>query len=159
MALFSIVRATEIVGIKIWRFSETLYAQGPILCALRPLFCALVREEDIFAVCKWCAKEGFTCMCKEIVYFNTRGQIGPLAHWECENAALTLDLCLPASPAGSCCIFTRPVSKSPVWPYVSNHIYFYKRMRNPSWCTVYRHRKCAATQLHSTAVKTTILTW
>ena len=29
---------------------------------------------------------------------------------------------------------------------------------NPSWLTVYRHRKCAATQRHSTAVNATILT-
>ena len=38
-------------------------------------------------------------------------------------------------------------------PYFSLQIY-----ANPSWLTVYRHRKCAATQLHSTAVNTTILT-
>ena len=34
-------------------------------CALGPLFCALVREEAIFAACKRCANEGFACMCKE----------------------------------------------------------------------------------------------
>ena len=42
-----------------------------------------------------------------IVYFDTRGQNGRLAH----------------------CIFTRAVSESPVWPYVSNHIFLYKFMR------------------------------
>ena len=31
--------------------------------------------------------------------------------------------------AGSCCIFTRAVSESPVWPHVSNHIFLYKFMR------------------------------
>ena len=34
-------------------------------CALGTLFCALVRKEAIFAVCKRCANEGFACMCKE----------------------------------------------------------------------------------------------
>ena len=39
--------------------------KGHFFCTLGPLFCALVREEAIFAVCKRCANEGFTCMCKE----------------------------------------------------------------------------------------------
>ena len=56
-----------------------------------------------------------------------------------------------------CYIFTRAASESPVWPHVSNHIFLYKCMRNASWLTVYRHQKCASTQLHSTAVNTTIL--
>ena len=38
-------------------------------------------------------------------------------------------------------------------PYFSLQIH-----ANPSWLTVYRHRKCAVTELHSTAVNTTILT-
>ena len=38
-------------------------------------------------------------------------------------------------------------------PYFSLQIH-----ANPSWLTAYRHRKCAATQLHSTAVNTTIFT-
>ena len=38
-------------------------------------------------------------------------------------------------------------------PYFSLQIH-----ANSSWLTVYRHRKCVATQLHSTAVNTTILT-
>ena len=42
-----------------------------------------------------------------IVYFDTRGQNGRLAH----------------------CIFTRAVSESPVWPHVANHIFLYKYMR------------------------------
>ena len=42
-----------------------------------------------------------------IVYFDTRGQNGRLAH----------------------CIFTRAVGESPVWPHVSNHIFLYKFMR------------------------------
>ena len=45
-----------------------------------------------------------------IVYFDTRGQNGRLAHCKCENAA-------------------RAVSESPVWPHVSNHIFLYKFMR------------------------------
>ena len=44
--------------------------------------------------------------CK-IVYFDTRGQNGRLAH----------------------CIFTRAVSEWPVWPHVLNHIFLYKFMR------------------------------
>ena len=43
----------------------------------------------------------------EIVYFDTRGQNGRLAH----------------------CIFTRAVTEWPVWPHVSNHIFRYKFMR------------------------------
>ena len=38
-------------------------------------------------------------------------------------------------------------------PYFSLQIH-----ANPSWLTVYRHRKCAVTQIHSTAVNTTIST-
>ena len=38
------------------------------LYTLGPLFCALVWEEVIFAVCKWCANEGFACMCKKNIY-------------------------------------------------------------------------------------------
>ena len=81
--------------------------QGPLFCALGPSFCARVREEAILAVGKRCANEGFACMCKELVYFDTRGQNGRLAH----------------------CIFTRAVSESPVWPHVSNHIFLYKFMQ------------------------------
>ena len=33
------------------------------------------------------------------------------------------------SVTDSCCIFTRAVSESPVWPPVSNHIFLYKFMR------------------------------
>ena len=43
----------------------------------------------------------------KIVYFDTRGQNGRLAHY----------------------IFTRAVSESPVWPHVSNHIFLYKFTR------------------------------
>ena len=32
---------------------------------LGPLYCALVREEAIFAACKRCANESYACMCKE----------------------------------------------------------------------------------------------
>ena len=41
------------------------YTQGPFFCTLGLLFCALVREEAIFAVCKRCANKVFACMCKE----------------------------------------------------------------------------------------------
>ena len=44
-----------------------------------------------------------------------------------------------------------PVLASRIEPYFSLQIH-----ANPSWLTVYRHRKCAVTQLHSTAVNTTI---
>ena len=44
------------------------YTQRPFFCALGSLFCALVREEAIFAVCKRCANEGFACMCKEKIF-------------------------------------------------------------------------------------------
>ena len=66
------------------RLSVLFYAlvkhsiQGPLFCALGPLFSALVREEAIFAVCKRCANEGFACMCKEkFIFFRLRqnGQI------------------------------------------------------------------------------------
>ena len=43
----------------------------------------------------------------KIVYFDTRGQNGRLAH----------------------CIFILAVSELPVWPHVSNHIFLYKFMR------------------------------
>ena len=39
-------------------------------------------------------------------------------------------------------------------PYFSLQIH-----ASPSWLTVYRHRKCAVTQRHSTAVNTTISTY
>ena len=52
-----------------------------------------------------------------IVYFDTRGQNGRLAHCECENAA-------------------RAVSELPVGPHVPNHIFLYKCMRNLSWLYV-----------------------
>ena len=32
------------------------------------------------------------CICKEIVYFDKRGQNERLAHCKCKNVALTLDL-------------------------------------------------------------------
>ena len=55
-------------------------------------------------------------------------------------------------------IFTREVSESPVWSHVSNHIFLYNFMRTRVGSPfIYRHRKCTATQLHSTAVNTTIL--
>ena len=44
------------------------YTHEPFICALGPLFCALMREEAIFAVCKRCANEGFACICKENIF-------------------------------------------------------------------------------------------
>ena len=49
----------------------------------------------------------FSTASSVIVYFDTRGQNGWLAHCKCKNA----------------------VSESPVWPQVSNHIFLYKFMR------------------------------
>ena len=49
------------------RSSITFYTLGP-------LFCALVRENAIFAVCKRCANKGFTFMCREkgfLVYYTS----------------------------------------------------------------------------------------
>ena len=45
--------------------SKTRFTQGRS-------FCALVRDEPIFAVCKRCANEGFACMCKENVTLSWR---------------------------------------------------------------------------------------
>ena len=39
--------------------------KGHFLRPIGPLFCALVRELAIFAVCKQCENEVFACMCKE----------------------------------------------------------------------------------------------
>ena len=64
-----------------------------------------------------------------MVYFDTRGQNGRLAHCKCENAARTCGRGRQAEVDGKCCIFTRALSESPVWPHVSNHIFLYKLMR------------------------------
>ena len=48
----------------ILRSSKTRFTQGRLFYTQGPLFCALVREEAIFAVCKPCANERFACMCK-----------------------------------------------------------------------------------------------
>ena len=61
-------KATETVCqafYNILRSIKTRFTQGPFFCALGPLFCALVREEAIFAVCKRCANEGFACVRKK----------------------------------------------------------------------------------------------
>ena len=42
-----------------------------IILRPRAIFCALVREEAIFAVCKWFANEGFACMCEEKKLFTS----------------------------------------------------------------------------------------
>ena len=62
-----------LVGSSKTRFTQgrLFYTQGPLFCALGPLFCALVREKAIFAVYKWCANEGFACMCKDKLFFFT----------------------------------------------------------------------------------------
>ena len=52
-----------------------------------------------------------------IVYFDTRGQNGRLAHCKCKNAARTR-----TNPKSECCIFTRAVSESPVWPLVKRWV-------------------------------------
>ena len=62
-----------------------------------------------------------------IVYFDTRGQNGRLAHCKCKNAAWTRGR--GRGWRNECCIFARAVSESPVWPHVSNHIFLYKFMR------------------------------
>ena len=54
-----------------------------------------------------------------------------------------------AKTGGSC---TASVKMLHFHTHVSNHIFLYKCMENPSRLTVYRHRKCAVTQPHSTAV-------
>ena len=49
----------------ILRSIKTRFTQGRLFYTQGPFFCALVREEAIFAVCKRCANEGFAYMCKE----------------------------------------------------------------------------------------------
>ena len=71
----------------ILRSSKTRFTQGP-------LFCTLVRQEAIFAVCKRCANEGFACMCQEIVHYDTSAMKRVCSHeyrtkfyiTRCENA-------------------------------------------------------------------------
>ena len=63
-ALNSTVKATETVCQAFYHILRSINPRA-FFCALGLLFCALVREEAIFAVCKRCANEGFTCMCKE----------------------------------------------------------------------------------------------
>ena len=58
-------RLFDTQGPLFYALGPLFYALGPLFCTLGPLFCAMVREEAIFAVCKRCANEGFTCMCKE----------------------------------------------------------------------------------------------
>ena len=53
----------------ILRSSKTRFTQGRLFCPLGPLFCGLVREKAVFAICKRCANEGFACMCKENVFY------------------------------------------------------------------------------------------
>ena len=76
-----------------------------------------------------------------ILYFDTRSQNGQLSRgrrWVLHFYTSSERIARVAS-----CIE----------PYFSLQIH-----ANPSWLTVYSHRKCAATQLHSTAVNMTILT-
>ena len=64
-----------------------------------------------------------------ILYFDTRSQNGRLAHCKCKNTTRTRGRGRQAEVENECCIFTRAVSESPVWPHVSNHIFLYKFMR------------------------------
>ena len=73
---------TYLIGsewISIRNFYQGFYTQAPLFCALGPLFCALVREKAIFAVCQRCANESFACTCKEKVFFIHWGK--KLSRW------------------------------------------------------------------------------
>ena len=45
-----------------------------------------------------------------------------------------------------------------VWPYVSNHIFLYKCMRNSDWLTDYTHRRCVVTKLNASNIVTVCVT-
>ena len=63
----------------------------------------------IFDVCKRWANSGS----HEFVKKNMRPH-GRFAHCSCKNAALSVDLGISASAAGSCCVFTLAVRQPPV---------------------------------------------
>ena len=89
------------------RYSKTRFTQGP-------LFCALVREEAIFAVCKRCANESFAYMCKEkyhSIHEATRAMRSLLV-W---NARFGV--------------------------FYRNILFLYKCMQKHGLCTVYKQRK------------------
>ena len=72
-----------------------------------------VKLRRIFDICKRWANSGS----HEFVKINMVRYMRPhgrFAHCSCKNAALTLDLGLSASAAGSCCIFTLGVRQPPV---------------------------------------------
>ena len=102
-------------GWSILRSSKTLYAQGPLFCALGSLFCALVREEAIFTESKRYAHEGFPCMCKEIYGLKPKSD-GRCAHCSCENALLTFGL-----GRGFVLHWHLQCAKCPLWPPVSKY--------------------------------------
>ena len=86
--------------------------------------CSEVELRRIFDVCKRWANSGFACSCKE----NMVRYIRPhrrFAHCSCKNAALTLDLGLSASVAGSCCIFTLTVRQPPILATCIEIYYFF----------------------------------
>ena len=67
-----------------------------------------VELRRIFDVCKLWANSGSHEFVKKNMVRYTRPH-GRFAHCSCKNAALTLDVGLWASAAGSCCIFTLAV--------------------------------------------------
>ena len=67
----STVKATETVCQAFYALVKRDSPKGDFFYTQGPLFCALVREEAIFAVCKQWANEGFACMCKENNFFFT----------------------------------------------------------------------------------------
>ena len=92
-----------------------------------------VELRRIFDVCKrWVNSGSHEFVKKNMVrYMRPHGRF---AHCSCKNAALTLDLGLSASAAGSCCIFTLAVRQPPVFASCIE-IYYFLVMKN--MCTIF----------------------
>ena len=90
-----------------------------------------VELRRIFNVCKRWANSGSHKFVKKnmVRYMKPHGRF---AHCSCKNAALTLDLGLSASAAGSCCIFTLAVRQPPVLASCIE-IYYFQQMHKNSF--------------------------
>ena len=86
-----------------------------------------VELRRIFNVCRRWANSGSHEFVKKNMVWYMRPH-GRFAHCSCKNAALTLDLGLSVSAAGSCCIFTLAVRQPPVLASCIE-IYYYWRVR------------------------------
>ena len=130
--LLAPVRKIMALGRKKWCFNGAVQRRlvtltVTMLISSRWQLSSEVELRCIFDVCKRWFNSGSHEVVKKNMVRHMRPN-GRFAHCSCKKTALTLDLGLSASTAGSCCIFTLAVRQPPVLASCIEIYYFLNPM-------------------------------